>query len=170
MLPENVCRWQLEHSADNKSICLFDLILNVPSTIFQLYRDGSSWVEPVMCLAQGPQRSDAGEARTRGPLVSSQALYHWATALPTTSRDWRLRVNGISLIQWTTLSLFVPFQNCYYKKAELLPSQLFVYINGYYPAIGSLYHHMVCNVPVSCKAYRDRNQLGVWLDSDLIFE
>ena len=35
-----------------------------------------------MCLAQGPQRSDAGEARTRGTSVSSQALYHWATALP----------------------------------------------------------------------------------------
>ena len=35
-----------------------------------------------MCLAQGPQRSDAGETRTRGPSVSSQALYHWATALP----------------------------------------------------------------------------------------
>ena len=32
-----------------------------------------------MCLAQGPQRSDAGEARTRSPSVSSQALYHWAT-------------------------------------------------------------------------------------------
>ena len=28
-----------------------------------------------MCLAQGPQRSDA---RTRGPSVSSQALYHCA--------------------------------------------------------------------------------------------
>ena len=28
--------------------CLFDLILYVPSTIFQLYRDGSSWVEPVI--------------------------------------------------------------------------------------------------------------------------
>ena len=26
---------------------LFDLILNIPSTIFQLNRDGSSWVEPV---------------------------------------------------------------------------------------------------------------------------
>ena len=26
----------------------FDLILYVPSTIFQLYRDGSSWVEPVL--------------------------------------------------------------------------------------------------------------------------
>ena len=35
-----------------------------------------------MCIAQGPQRSDAGEARTRGPSVSSQALYHWATAIP----------------------------------------------------------------------------------------
>ena len=31
-----------------RRICLFDLILNVPSTIFQLYRDGSSWVEPVL--------------------------------------------------------------------------------------------------------------------------
>ena len=31
-----------------------------------------------MCLAQGPQRSDASEAQTR-----RQALYHWATALPT---------------------------------------------------------------------------------------
>ena len=28
--------------------CLFDLILYVPSTIFQLKRDGYSWVEPVL--------------------------------------------------------------------------------------------------------------------------
>ena len=35
-----------------------------------------------MYLAQGPQRSDAGEAQTRSPSVSCQALYHWATALP----------------------------------------------------------------------------------------
>ena len=35
-----------------------------------------------MCLAQGPQRTDAGEARNRGFSVSSQALYQWATALP----------------------------------------------------------------------------------------
>ena len=28
--------------------CLFDLILYVPSTIFQLNRDESSWVEPVL--------------------------------------------------------------------------------------------------------------------------
>ena len=29
-------------------ICLFDLILYVPSTIFQLHRDRSTWVEPVL--------------------------------------------------------------------------------------------------------------------------
>ena len=34
-----------------------------------------------MCLAQGPQRSDTGEAPTRDLSVLSQALYHWATAL-----------------------------------------------------------------------------------------
>ena len=35
-----------------------------------------------MCLAQGPQGSDAGEAQTHGLSVTSQALYHWAIALP----------------------------------------------------------------------------------------
>ena len=29
-------------------LCLFDLILFIPSTIFQLNRDGSSLVEPVL--------------------------------------------------------------------------------------------------------------------------
>ena len=29
-------------------VCLFDLTLYVPSTIFQLNRDGSSWVEAVL--------------------------------------------------------------------------------------------------------------------------
>ena len=29
-------------------VCLFDLIIYVPSTILQLNRDGSSWVEPVL--------------------------------------------------------------------------------------------------------------------------
>ena len=35
-----------------------------------------------MRLDKGPQCNDAGEARTRSLSVSSQALYHWATALP----------------------------------------------------------------------------------------
>ena len=35
-------------TSNNIRDCLFDLILYVPSTIFQLYRDESSWVEPVL--------------------------------------------------------------------------------------------------------------------------
>ena len=57
---------------------LFDLILYIPSTIFQLYRDGSSWVELV--LSSRTQHIDAREARTLSPSVSSQTLYHCAPA------------------------------------------------------------------------------------------
>ena len=35
-------------SGQEQQLCLFDLILYVPSTIFKLNRDGSSWVEPVL--------------------------------------------------------------------------------------------------------------------------
>ena len=45
-----------------------------------------------MCLAQGPQRSGASEARTCGPSVSSQALYHWATALRSLTMDFPQRL------------------------------------------------------------------------------
>ena len=46
------------------------------------FRNNPENFRPWVCLAEGPQSSDTGEARTRGPSVSSQALYHWATALP----------------------------------------------------------------------------------------
>ena len=77
------------------SVRLFDLILYVPSTIFRFIRDESSWLEQVqctklglMCLAQGPQRSDTSEAWTHGPSVSSQALFRWATAHPLFEAIW----------------------------------------------------------------------------------
>ena len=63
-------------------VCLFYLILYIPSTIFQLYRDGSSWVEPVLSFLLKDTRQWRWWGSTRGPSVSSQALYHWATALP----------------------------------------------------------------------------------------
>ena len=44
-----------------------------------------------MCLAQGPQRSDACEARTGGPSILSQALYHLATAPPTLGLNWLIK-------------------------------------------------------------------------------
>ena len=67
--PETITRHQstelsFTQSFSKRFICLFDLILYVPSTIFQLNRDWSSWVKQVLswdkCLAQGLQRSDAG--------------------------------------------------------------------------------------------------------------
>ena len=67
-----------------------------------------SWVEPVMCLAQGPQRSDASEARTRGPSVWSQALYHWATALPIFP-IWKA-LGTLSKIAKKSLHLLMTFQ------------------------------------------------------------
>ena len=36
------------HGKFTFNFVLFDLILYVPSTIFQLNRDGYSWVEPVL--------------------------------------------------------------------------------------------------------------------------
>ena len=61
MLPFNQCisrflqklllqnyRCYSHEKSTKRKFDLFDLILYVPSTIFQLYRDGSSWVEPVL--------------------------------------------------------------------------------------------------------------------------
>ena len=59
-------------------ISLFDLILYVPSTIFQLNRDVSSWVEPVLSKDKFVLLKDHN-AVTLVRLefsVSSQALYH----------------------------------------------------------------------------------------------
>ena len=40
--------WNFRENVDRQFVCLFDLILYVPSPIFQLNRDRSSWVEPVL--------------------------------------------------------------------------------------------------------------------------
>ena len=51
-----------------KLFCLFDLILYVPSTIFQLNRDGSSWVEPVLSLDKCVLLKDHKRSDPSGPL------------------------------------------------------------------------------------------------------
>ena len=73
-----------------------------------------------MCLAQGPQPSDAGEARTRGLSVSSQTLNHWATALPKTgwnpsiisSDSMRKHNFDLENVCLFGLFLYVPVNNC----------------------------------------------------------
>ena len=62
-----------------------------------------------MCLAQGPQCSDPGGARTRGPSVWSQALYHCATALPI----WTVAREDFSIDIIFPISIFAKFvMNC----------------------------------------------------------
>ena len=46
-------------------------------------------------------RSDAGEAQTRGPWVSSKALYHWATALQLFDLILYRPVNNFSVMSGT---------------------------------------------------------------------
>ena len=66
----------------------FDLILYIQSTLFQLCRDGSSWVEPELSkdkrvlLKDTTQWQQWGSNPRRLGLV--QALHHWATVL----LDW----------------------------------------------------------------------------------
>ena len=96
-----------------------------------------------MCLAQGPQRS---EARTHGPSVLSQALYHWATALP----EACLRMLYLShILTWNLLMnciidqikmLHSPMKVCYLVKTEwiqlsqnILGSCLFVWYDSLRP-------------------------------------
>ena len=58
-----------------------------------------------MCLAQAPQHSEAGEAQTRGPSVSSQALYHWANN-PLCLVSWnQVKSNQVSVLHHACLNL-----------------------------------------------------------------
>ena len=44
----NIKAYWVENSSSYMQFCFVCLILYVPSTVFQLYRDNSSWVEPVL--------------------------------------------------------------------------------------------------------------------------
>ena len=59
-----------------------------------------------MCLAQGSQHSDVGEARTRSPSVSSQAHYHLANTLP-----WFLTQEDPSQHNWNIVDWDVKNQS-----------------------------------------------------------
>ena len=55
------------------------------------------------------------------------------------------------------------------NKVKKMPKHLQFYtvkMQRSYKAYGSLYRHVVCNVPVSPKANRGRIQLGAWRYSD----
>ena len=62
-----------------------------------------------MCLAQG-HNSDAGEARTNGPFVSSQILYHRVTVILASDATIRLSAIGMFMsveVIYLTISLII---------------------------------------------------------------
>ena len=71
------------YSSQNKllSFVWFDSFFYVPVNSFYLCWDGSSWVEQALTWinvsCSSTKHSDTGEAQTRNPLISSQALYHY---------------------------------------------------------------------------------------------
>ena len=87
----NVCKTIVKNKESGRILayfyldCLFDSLRptnNLSVIKGRVFLGWTSTKLRLMCLAHGPQCSDACEARTRGPSVSSQALCHWATALP----------------------------------------------------------------------------------------
>ena len=64
--------------------CLFDLILYIPSTIFQLNRDGPSWVEPVLSLDKCVLLKDHNTVMLMRlePMAPRSRVKHSTTELP----------------------------------------------------------------------------------------
>ena len=92
--------FQLNGLSQIMLLCLFDLILCVPSTIFQLNRDGFSWFEPVLSLDKCVLLKDHNTVTPvrLEPSVSSQTLYHCQIML--SSKEMvRLRLCGLP-IKW----------------------------------------------------------------------
>ena len=79
------------------------LILYFSVSHFQLCRDGSSWVEPVLSKDNCVLLKDKTQwRRTRGPSVLIQALYHWATVLPVTGFETISHSNIMAKFIFTT--------------------------------------------------------------------
>ena len=57
-----------------------------------------------MCLAQKPQRKEAGEAQTRVLTVSSQALYHWAPT-PHYYKNLDTTINNTVMWIWKKITM-----------------------------------------------------------------
>ena len=77
-------------------VCLFDLILYVPSTIFQLNRDGSSWVEPVLSQDKCVLLKDHNAVmlvRLKPAAPRSWVKHSITEPLHSTISFWRLELN-----------------------------------------------------------------------------
>ena len=71
-----------------------------------------------MCLAQGPQQSDAGEARTQGPSVTSQDIFNFLETMCRYIGDdicIQLLVNSVHIREMNLIS----HDLCTYKRLKM---------------------------------------------------
>ena len=79
---------------DGLNICMFYLILYVPSAIFQLNRDRSSWVEPVLSKDKWVLLKDHNAVTSvRLKPAASRSPFKHSTTEP-------LRSHGLNMIHW----------------------------------------------------------------------
>ena len=106
-----------------------------------------SWLLCLICLPGALWWLNGSSSRCHGAVCS---LWLWYFLIILTYHFWKPIV--VYLFEWPLKTGFTVITDLYYS------------------TIRSLYRHVVCNVPVSCKVNGDRNQLEAWLDSDLIFK
>ena len=116
------------HPTDGRSfVCLFDLILNVPSTIFQLNRDGSSWVEPVLSLDKCVLLKDHNAVTlVRLEPAASRSRVKHSTTEP--QRSLLGEARNQTCDPWFTRHMLIPYTTaatpCYSLSAEILTGNL----------------------------------------------
>ena len=90
----------------NDSFVLFDLILYVPSTVFQLNREGSSWVEPVLSWDKCVLLKDHNIVTLvrHKPAIPRSRVEHSTTELPQkVVMQWQMVLNLIIVCLFDSL-------------------------------------------------------------------
>ena len=96
------------------------------STIFQSWPDGpSSTMQRIKCFAQGQKAVPLVRLEPRSPLISSQALYHWATALLDHIRAHALNSTHWDLFRVVFKFLVSPIENSALKTVQILSADFF---------------------------------------------
>ena len=115
-----------------RGLVLFNLILYVPSTIFQLNRDGSSWVEPVLswdkCVllkdhnAVTPMRLEPAAPRPRVKHSTTEPLRSLGES----------KCLMLCLYSWTHQGLTIRFLLLWYSVVYILLSPYLCFISVLY--------------------------------------
>ena len=106
----------------------------------QVFLGWTSTKQGLMCLTQGHNTVAAGEAQTRNPLVTSQALYHWATVLLVSGLFLKWfhigpvtgPLSAVLVLKWLVLAQLQVHGQLYWPSSHLVLAQLQVLCQLYW--------------------------------------